>query len=99
MPATKKWETTDELDLCMAIILTGGSTNSYKWPEIHEIMTSIGHGFTKDAISQHFTKVILRQFKGRHGFPPGKLESVSPAKTKKRAAEDAAESPSKRRAD
>jgi hypothetical protein len=35
----------------MAIILTGGSTSSYKWPEIHELMGQLGHDFTKDAVS------------------------------------------------
>ncbi|KAG6004134.1 hypothetical protein E4U54_000581 [Claviceps lovelessii] len=82
MPPSKKWEPAAEMDLCMAIILTGGSTASYKWPEIHTIMCQLGHGFTKDAISQHFTKTILRAFKARHGLGAGKLPStMSPAAT------------------
>lgn len=48
---TKKWDLAADLDLCLAIIHTGGATSSYKWPEVHEIMTSLGHDFTKDAIS------------------------------------------------
>ncbi|OAA43788.1 hypothetical protein NOR_04363 [Metarhizium rileyi] len=74
MPVSKKWDIRAELDLCMAVIQTGGSTSSYKWPAIHEIMRQLGHDFTKDAVSQHFTKVILRDFKARHGLPPGKLD-------------------------
>lgn len=54
MPPCKKWEAAAELDLCMAVILTGGSTTSYKWPEIHTIMCQLGHTFTKDAISYVF---------------------------------------------
>ncbi|KAG8419158.1 hypothetical protein J3459_011506 [Metarhizium acridum] len=132
MPFSKKWEITAELDLCMAIIFTGGSAGSYKWPEIHELMVKFGHDFTKDAISyvfphpplippasvlytwshpcshetchqltrtsQHFTKSILKGFKDRHGLPSGKLESMTPTKTKRKAAGDAEESPSKRKA-
>ncbi|KID98620.1 hypothetical protein MAJ_05276, partial [Metarhizium majus ARSEF 297] len=98
MPFSKKWEITAELDLCMAVIFTGGSVGSYKWPEIHELMVKFGHDFTKDAISQHFTKSILKSFKDRHGLPAGKLESMTPTKTKRKAAGDVEESPSKRKA-
>ncbi|KAG6018528.1 hypothetical protein E4U41_003804 [Claviceps citrina] len=76
MPSSKKWEVAAELDLCMAVILTGGSTTSYKWPEIHAIMCQLGYDFTKDAISQHFTKSILRGFKARHGFGAGRLSDA-----------------------
>ncbi|OAQ72906.1 hypothetical protein VFPPC_15215 [Pochonia chlamydosporia 170] len=98
MPSSKKWDTSHELDLCMAVILTGGSTTSYKWPEIHEIMCHLGHNYTKDAISQHFTKVILRGFKKRHDLPAGKLEAVTPVKDKRKLADGEEESPSKRKA-
>ncbi|KAG5922749.1 hypothetical protein E4U42_005351 [Claviceps africana] len=98
MAPSKKWELAAEMDLCMAIILTGGSASSYKWPEIHTIMCQLGHTFTKDAISQHFTKSILRGFKERHGLGAGRLpEKISPSKRKAPAGEDtAAESPVKK---
>ncbi|KAG5946054.1 hypothetical protein E4U53_006643 [Claviceps sorghi] len=98
MPSSKKWEIAAEMDLCMAIILTGGSASTYKWPEIHTIMCQLGHTFTKDAISQHFTKCILRGFKARHGLGAGRLpETMSPGKRKALADGDApAGSPVKR---
>ncbi|KAG5979201.1 hypothetical protein E4U55_005447 [Claviceps digitariae] len=100
MPSSKKWEITAELDLCMAVILTGGSTSTYKWPEIHTIMCQLGHDFTKDAISQHFTKCILRGFKARHGLGAGRLPDnidKSPGKRRQLVDASAGGSPAKKR--
>ncbi|CAM1503900.1 Fc.00g014910.m01.CDS01 [Cosmosporella sp. VM-42] len=65
----KKWDISAERDLCVAIIL-GNAENErvrHNWPKIYSFMSQLGYGFTKDAISQHFTKVIMKDFKGRHG--------------------------------
>ncbi|KAH6891129.1 hypothetical protein B0T10DRAFT_595275 [Thelonectria olida] len=65
----KKWDSNAERDLCLAVILGNqeGERARHNWPKVHAIMSSLGHGFTKDAISQHFTKTIMREFKARHG--------------------------------
>ncbi|KZZ98451.1 hypothetical protein AAL_02969 [Moelleriella libera RCEF 2490] len=83
MPPAKKWDLSAERDLCMAVIMTGGSTSSYKWPEIHEIMTELGHAFTRDAIS----------FKARHGLKAGKLSNalLSPGKKRKAGSSESEE--------
>lgn len=96
MPVSKKWDTAAELDLCMAVIITGGSSTSYKWPEIHAIMHQLGHTFTKDAISQHFTKAILRGFRARHGLGTGKLADTVPVAGKRKAANEDEASPVKK---
>ncbi|KJZ80385.1 hypothetical protein HIM_00235 [Hirsutella minnesotensis 3608] len=83
----KKWDATAERDLSMAIIVAGQNgpegRGSYNWPQTHEIMKSIGYAFTKDAMSQHFTKVMLKDFKTRH---PDSLAAATPASTPKKPA-------------
>ncbi|KAG6004113.1 hypothetical protein E4U21_001384 [Claviceps maximensis] len=98
MPPSKKWEMTAELDLCMAIIITGGSTAASKWLDIHTVMRQLGYDFTKDALSQHYTKKILRAFRPR--LDAGKLD-MSPGSSKRKAVKDedglpATESPVKK---
>ncbi|KAG8354727.1 hypothetical protein FVEN_g7336 [Fusarium venenatum] len=68
-PAEKKWDANAERDLCVAIIMGAqdGERMRYNWPKVHSSMESLGYSFTKDAISQHFSKSIMRDFKGRHG--------------------------------
>ncbi|PNY28835.1 Uncharacterized protein TCAP_01244 [Tolypocladium capitatum] len=69
MPAgDKKWDMAAERDLSVAIILANNEGKpSYNWPRVYSIMESIGYRFTKDAISQHFTKVVMKDFKARNG--------------------------------
>ncbi|GAB0135001.1 hypothetical protein EsDP_00003353 [Epichloe bromicola] len=90
MPVSKKWDTAAELDLCMAVIITGGSSPSYKWPEIHAVMCQLGHTFTKDAVSQHFTKTILRGFRARHGLGTAKSADTVPVARKRKAVKEEA---------
>lgn len=90
MPVSKKWDAAAELDLCMAVIITGGSSTGYKWPEIHAIMCQLGHTFTKDAVSQHFTKTILKGFRARHGLETGKLADAVPIARKRKAVKEEA---------
>ncbi|KAM0191988.1 hypothetical protein ACHAPA_003071 [Fusarium lateritium] len=68
-PAEKKWDANAERDLCVAIIMgsADGDRLRYNWPKVHSSMEALGYSFTKDAISQHFSKSIMRDFKGRHG--------------------------------
>ncbi|KAM4059915.1 hypothetical protein HRG_002466 [Hirsutella rhossiliensis] len=92
----KKWDATAERDLCIAVIMASQEGRvTYNWPKTHAIMDSIGHAFTKDAMSQHFTKRILKDFKTRHGDIIGsapstpKKASATPAKRKAPAAKAA----------
>ncbi|KAL6871148.1 hypothetical protein J3F83DRAFT_772870 [Trichoderma novae-zelandiae] len=62
-PQEKKWTDAAERDLCVAIIY--GNQGRHDWPRITGIMDGLGYTFTKDAMSQHFTKTILKEFKGR----------------------------------
>ncbi|PWI73984.1 hypothetical protein PCL_09260 [Purpureocillium lilacinum] len=93
----KKWDAAAERDLCVAIIMGNqeGRTN-YNWPKVHAFLTKLGYKFTKDAISQHFTKVVMKDFKTRHGDDPIKSGASTPKKpsTPRRAA---ASTPSKRK--
>ncbi|UNI20058.1 hypothetical protein JDV02_006185 [Purpureocillium takamizusanense] len=77
----KKWDAAAERDLCVAIIMGNqeGRTN-YNWPKVHAFLTKLGYKFTKDAISQHFTKVVMKDFKVRHGEDPVKSGPSTPNK-------------------
>ncbi|KAF4344025.1 hypothetical protein FBEOM_2000 [Fusarium beomiforme] len=68
-PSEKKWDANAERDLCVAIIMGAQDAERmrYNWPKVHGSMEALGYSFTKDAISQHFSKSIMRDFKGRHG--------------------------------
>lgn len=52
-PVEKKWDDSAERDLCVAIIQANqdGAKKTYNWPRVEEIMTTLGHTFTKDAMS------------------------------------------------
>ncbi|KAL6860283.1 hypothetical protein ACO1O0_004310 [Amphichorda felina] len=64
----KKWGPSEERDLAMAVILAQqGEKVKYDWPRVHEYMTEWGYSFTRDAMSQHWTKRIMKDFKQRHG--------------------------------
>lgn len=48
----KKWDSIAERDLCMAVIMASHEGRvTYNWAKTHAIMESIGHAFTKDAMS------------------------------------------------
>ncbi|KAF4441927.1 hypothetical protein F53441_11887 [Fusarium austroafricanum] len=82
-PAEKKWDANAERDLCVAIIMGAqdGERMRYNWPKVHASMDALGYSFTKDAISQHFSKSIMRDFKTRHGETS---TSASPTPTSKK---------------
>ncbi|KAH7192330.1 uncharacterized protein B0J16DRAFT_411060 [Fusarium flagelliforme] len=84
-PAEKKWDANAERDLCVAIIMGAqdGERMRYNWPKVHSSMEALGYGFTKDAISQHFSKTIMREFKNRHGEPSAN-DSPAPTPTPKK---------------
>ncbi|KAJ3516385.1 hypothetical protein NM208_g14851 [Fusarium decemcellulare] len=67
-----------------------GERMRYNWPKVHSAMDALGYSFTKDAISQHFSKSIMRDFKNRHGDSSnGDSPAPTPGKatgTRKRAA-------------
>ncbi|PHH93187.1 hypothetical protein CDD83_10736 [Cordyceps sp. RAO-2017] len=79
-PFEKKWDEKTERDLCVAII-SASQTGAMNWPRIHEIMTEIGYEFTKDAMAQRYSKVILKDFKERHGNLPSKAAPDTPKKS------------------
>ncbi|EKJ78824.1 hypothetical protein NXS19_010105 [Fusarium pseudograminearum] len=92
-PAEKKWDANAERDLCVAIIMGAqdGERMRYNWPKVHSSMESLGYSFTKDAISQHFSKSIMRDFKGRHGEvsagnSPAPASTPTPKKTPRKRA-------------
>ncbi|KAH7321166.1 hypothetical protein B0I35DRAFT_510917 [Stachybotrys elegans] len=83
----KKWDAAAERDLCVALITCGqeGERVRYNWPKVHEFMQEHGYGFSKDAMSQHFTKVILKDFKARHGSTASGPSTPSASKSTPRA--------------
>ncbi|RGP66838.1 hypothetical protein FLONG3_8710 [Fusarium longipes] len=88
-PTEKKWDANAERDLCVAIIMGAqdGERMRYNWPKVHSSMETLGYSFTKDAISQHFSKTIMREFKGRHGEGPvNSSPAPAPKKTPRKRA-------------
>ncbi|KAI5466911.1 hypothetical protein BGZ63DRAFT_430327 [Mariannaea sp. PMI_226] len=85
--ADKKWDSNAERDLCLAIIMGNQESEKarHNWPRVHTLMTNLGHSFTKDAISQHFTKTIMREFKARHSGADCAVTASPTSASKKRA--------------
>ncbi|EWZ01899.1 hypothetical protein FOYG_01359 [Fusarium oxysporum NRRL 32931] len=81
-PSEKKWDANAERDLCVAVIMGAqdGERMRFNWPKVHASMATLGYSFTKDAISQHFSKSIMRDFKGRHGDPSTSTPTAIPKK-------------------
>ncbi|KAL7963596.1 hypothetical protein V8C34DRAFT_300102 [Trichoderma compactum] len=96
-PVEKKWDDSAERDLCLAIIMGNqdGTKPRYNWPRVEEIMTSLGHTFTKDAMTQHFSKTILKEFRARH--PEGDTTATPPASATKPKTPRKSATPSKKR--
>ncbi|CAG9979483.1 unnamed protein product [Clonostachys byssicola] len=66
--AEKKWGPLEERDLAMAVILTQhGERPKYDWVRIQEMMEAWGYTFSRDAITQRWSKKIMKDFKERHG--------------------------------
>ncbi|KAF5965957.1 hypothetical protein FCOIX_12697 [Fusarium coicis] len=107
-PSEKKWDANAERDLCVAVIMGAqdGERMRFNWPKVHASMAALGYSFTKDAIShihrgqiltsdsQHFSKSIMRDFKGRHGDPANSTPTATP---KKAAARRKRATPSKKK--
>ncbi|KAG4256247.1 hypothetical protein FPRO04_03190 [Fusarium proliferatum] len=81
-PSEKKWDANAERDLCVAVIMGAqdGERMRFNWPKVHASMAALGYSFTKDAISQHFSKSIMRDFRGRHGDPANSTPTATPKK-------------------
>ncbi|KAH0525329.1 hypothetical protein TsFJ059_007713 [Trichoderma semiorbis] len=96
-PVEKKWDDAAERDLCVAIIQANqdGAKKTYNWPRVEEIMIRLGHTFTKDAMSQHFSKTILKDFRARH--PEGDTTATPPASATKPKTPRKSATPSKKR--
>ncbi|KAK1245313.1 hypothetical protein MKX08_004942 [Trichoderma sp. CBMAI-0020] len=106
-PQEKKWDDAAERDLCISMIYCNTESGKVRqnWPRIEEVMKGLGYAFTKDAMSQHYSKTIMKEFKARHPdiTATSLTETPSPAnarKTKAAAAkaDGAASTPSKKRA-
>ncbi|KAL6809039.1 hypothetical protein GGI42DRAFT_350524 [Trichoderma sp. SZMC 28013] len=96
-PLEKKWDDSAERDLCVAIIMGNqdGTKTRYNWPRVEEIMNGLGHTFTKDAMSQHFSKTILKEFRARH--PESDTTATPPASATKPKTPRKSATPSKKR--
>ncbi|EHK24471.1 uncharacterized protein TRIVIDRAFT_219926 [Trichoderma virens Gv29-8] len=96
-PQEKKWDDAAERDLCVAIIQGNqeGTKVRYNWPRVEEIMTSLGHSFTRDAMSQHFSKTIMKEFHARH--PKDDTTETPPASATKPKTPRKTATPSKKR--
>ncbi|KAH7157066.1 hypothetical protein EDB81DRAFT_945425 [Dactylonectria macrodidyma] len=93
----KRWHANAERDLCLAIILGNQETERprHNWPRVHAILNDLGYSFTQDAISQHFTKTVMRDFKIRHGKGAGQ-DPGSATSTPQKATPQKRRTPSKR---
>ncbi|KAL7937482.1 hypothetical protein V8C35DRAFT_331231 [Trichoderma chlorosporum] len=89
-PAEKKWDDTAERDLCVAMIQASqdGTKVRYNWPKVEDIMNGLGYSFTRDAMSQHYTKTIMKEFNARNPKdesadtpPPSATKPKTPRKT------------------
>ncbi|KAM0486092.1 hypothetical protein ACHAPX_000794 [Trichoderma viride] len=104
-PQEKKWDDSAERDLCMSMIYCNTESGKVRqnWPRIEEVMRGLGYTFTKDAMSQHYSKTIMKDFKTRHPdiTATSLTETPSPAsarKTKAAAAKsDGTSTPSRKR--
>ncbi|ODA81640.1 hypothetical protein RJ55_00141 [Drechmeria coniospora] len=77
----RKWDAAADRDLCVALIVSSHEGRVvHNWSKVHAILQQLGHSFTKEAISrltarchrlhlrsQHFSKVVMKDFKARHG--------------------------------
>ncbi|KAM0247367.1 hypothetical protein ACHAQJ_009875 [Trichoderma viride] len=98
-PQDKKWDDSAERDLCVALILGNQETGKSRlnWPRTAEIMDGLGYSFTKDAMSQHFTKTIMKEFNARHNSTATTDSPPLSARKPKAAGKKAATTPSKKR--
>ncbi|PHH74674.1 hypothetical protein CDD82_4822 [Ophiocordyceps australis] len=81
---TKRWDAAAQRDLCIAVFLaTQEGRITYNWAKAHTIMSERGYTFTREAISQHFTKVILKDYKSRVGSSSGPSTPKTPKTSKK----------------
>ncbi|KAL7922985.1 hypothetical protein ACQKWADRAFT_312514 [Trichoderma austrokoningii] len=102
-PQDKKWDDAAERDLCMAMIFcnTESGRARQNWPRIEEVMKSLEYSFTRDAMSQHYSKTIMKDFKKRIPslIATAPTDTPSPAKARKtKAAGKGDATPSKKRA-
>ncbi|KAJ4409964.1 hypothetical protein N0V82_009366 [Gnomoniopsis sp. IMI 355080] len=88
MSSTTKWDDAAVKDLTMAVLMSAnnGDLNiSANWDKVTETMASWGYNFSKSAMSQHWSKKIVKQFKERHsnvkGSDNGTASPKTPAKT------------------
>ncbi|KAM3457983.1 hypothetical protein MY3296_000633 [Beauveria thailandica] len=90
--AVKRWDGNAERDLCLAMILGGTESDKFRpdWNTTHRMMNALGYDFTKDAMSQRWSKTILKEFKSRHSDAdvalPASPTKMTPTKRKKAAA-------------
>ncbi|KAF3765959.1 hypothetical protein M406DRAFT_351250 [Cryphonectria parasitica EP155] len=69
MSAPAKWTDAAIKDLTFAILMStnsGGINVNANWDKVTETMNAWGYNFTKSAMSQHWTKRVLKEFRERH---------------------------------
>ncbi|KAL6910392.1 hypothetical protein GGI43DRAFT_378368 [Trichoderma evansii] len=100
-PQDKKWDDAAERDLCMAMIFCNNEAKvRHNWPRIEEVMKNMGYSFTKDAMSQHYSKTIMKDFRARHPSLTTTSAESSPLSTRKpkaAAGKSATSTPTKKR--
>ncbi|KAI7774694.1 hypothetical protein LA080_008001 [Diaporthe eres] len=80
MSTTKKWDDTSQKDLVFAMLMSTGDGNiKADWQKVEKIMISWGYNFTIGAMSQHWSKTILKAFKERHPDNAKDGDNTNPA--------------------
>ncbi|PHH70003.1 hypothetical protein CDD80_6319 [Ophiocordyceps camponoti-rufipedis] len=89
-PGEKKWDAAAERDLCIALFYAAneGGRVTTNWPVVSTIMERLGYTFTKEALSQHWSKTILKDFKVRVGDLPETPKATPRKRKAKTVAED-----------
>ncbi|ROW12941.1 hypothetical protein VPNG_04731 [Cytospora leucostoma] len=75
-----KWDDASVKDLTFAVLMS--ANDGYikpNWEKVEELMKDWGHDFTKSAMSQHWSKKVLKEFRQRHPDGDGASSPATPA--------------------
>ncbi|KUI73839.1 hypothetical protein VM1G_09262 [Cytospora mali] len=82
MAANSKWNDSSVKDLTFAVLMSAndGSVNvKANWDKVELFMKAWGYDFTKGAMSQQWTKKVLKEFRQRHPDAAGHGDGNSSA--------------------
>ncbi|ROW06422.1 hypothetical protein VMCG_04429 [Cytospora schulzeri] len=77
---SSKWNDTSVKDLTFAVIMSSNDGNvniKANWDRVEQLMQNWGYDFTKGAMSQQWTKKILKEFRQRHPDTAGNGDNSS----------------------